>query len=387
MMMNRRLFLTRSAQTAAAVGTASWLLQGPALAAEAVSAKHVTFGSSLPLTGPLGPSGKDHTMGIQAAFAAANRAGGIHGRELRLLAMDDAYVPARSAENVKQMVADNSVLALVSQIGTPNTAALLPIIEKAGLPLVGPITGSGALRNPQLRNVFHIRPSYGEEVTRMVQQLVNMGIANIAFVYLDNPFGKEVLEQGKAALSAAKLNAAGEFALAFDGKNAAEVVKKVEASRAGAVFLATTGSGVTDFVIHLRETMGLLPVVGLSVTYSDLPRLGKDRALGLAMATVFPSFKSKKFALIREYQADMDAMKFDAPTGSAVESWINARVLIEGVRRAGRDLNRDKLRTALAGIRGLELGELVINFSAAAPYVGTLPVKLGVMGPDLTLRV
>lgn len=387
MMMNRRLFLGRSAGTAATLGAASWLLQGSASAAEPVSAKQVTFGSSLPLTGPLGLSGKDHTMGIQAAFAAANRAGGIHGRELRLITMDDAYVPARSAENVKQMVADNSVLALVSQVGTPNTAALLPIIEKAGLPLVGPITGSGALRNPQLRNVFHIRPSYGEEVTRMVQQLVNMGIANIAFVYLDNPFGKEVLAQGKQALAAAKLNAAGEFALAFDGKNAAEVVQKVEDSRAGAVFLATTGSGVTDFVIGLRNSLGSLPVVGLSVTYSDLPRLGKDRALGLAMATVFPSFKSKKFALIRDYQADMDAMKFEAPTGSAVESWINARVLIEGVRRAGRDLNRDKLRTALASIRGFELGELVINFSAAAPYVGTLPVKLGVMGPDLTLRV
>jgi branched-chain amino acid transport system substrate-binding protein len=385
-MINRRLFLSRSAQTAAVLGTAAWLPQSQA-AAEALSAKHVTFGASLPLTGPLGLSGKDHVMGIQAAFAAVNRAGGVNGRELRLLAMDDGYAAAKTAQNVQQMVAENSVMALISQVGTPNTAALLPIIEKAGVPLVGPITGSGALRNPQLRNVFHIRPSYGEEVTRMVEQLVRMGLSNIVFVYLDNPFGKEVLAQGKLALAAAKLNAAGEFALAFDGKNAAEVAQKVEEARAGAVFLATTGSGVTDFVIALRNSMGSIPIVGLSVTYSDLPRLGKDKALGLAMASIFPSFKAKKFALIREHQADMDAMNFVAPTGSAVESWINARVMIEGVRRAGRDLTRDKLRTALAGIRGLEVGELVINFSASAPYVGTLPVKLGVMGPDLTLRV
>lgn len=386
-MINRRLFLSRSAQTAAALGAASWLPQARAAAAEAISAKHVTFGCSVPLTGPLGASGKDHSLGIQAAFAAVNRAGGIHGRELRLVTMDDAYVPAKTAENVKQMIADNSVLGLISQVGTPNTAAILPIIEKAGVPLVGPITGSGALRNPQLRNVFHIRPSYGEEVTRMVQQLVNMGLSNIAFVYLDNPFGKEVLAQGKQALAAAKLTASGEFALAFDGKNAAEVAQKVEDARAGAVFLATTGSGVTDFVIALRKNLGSLPLVGLSVTYSDLPRLGKDRAVGLAMASIFPSQKSKKFALVRDYYADMEAMKFEAPTGSAVESWVNARVLAEGVRRAGRDLNRDKLRAALASIRGFELGELVINFSAAAPHVGTLPVKLGVMGPDLTLRV
>jgi branched-chain amino acid transport system substrate-binding protein len=385
-MVNRRLFLSRTVQGAAALGAAAWLPQARA-AAEAMSAKHITFGSSLPLTGPLGASGKDHVMGIQAAFAAANRAGGVNGRELRLVTMDDAYVPAKSAANVKQMIDENSVMGLLSQVGTPNTAALLPLIEKAGMPLVGPITGSGALRNAQLRNVFHIRPSYGEEVTRMVEQLVRMGLQNIVFVYLDNPFGKEVLVQGKLALAAAKLNAVGEFALAFDGKNAAEVAQKVEDVKAGAVFLATTGSGVTDFVLALRNNMGAIPIVGLSVTYSDLPRLGKDKATGLAMASIFPSFKAKKFALIRDHQADMDAMKFEAPTGSAVESWINARVLIEGLRRAGRDVNRDKLRTSLAAIRGFEVGELVINFSAAAPYVGTLPVKLGVMGPDLTLRV
>ena len=105
------------------------------------------------------------------------------------------------------------------------------------------------------------------------------------------------------------------------------------------------------------------------------------------MAAVFPSPRSKKSATVRDFDADMNAMKFDAPTGSAIESWINAKVLIEGVRRAGRDLTREKLRAGLASIRGYELGELVINFSSAAPHVGTLPVKLGIIGPDLTLRV
>ncbi len=386
-MINRRLFLSRSAQTATALGTASWLTQAQAAAEPFISAKHVTFGSSLPLTGPLGGSGKEHTMGLQAAFAAVNRAGGVNGRELRLITMDDAYVPARSAANVKQMIDENSVLGLISQVGTPNTGAILPLIEKVGMPLVGPITGSGAVRNAQLRNVFHVRPSYGEEVTRMVDQLVRMGLQNIAFVYLDNPFGKEVVAMGQKALTEAKLTAAGSFPLAFDGKNAAEVAQKVADSRAGAVFLATTGSGVTDFVISVRGLIGALPIVGLSVTYSDLARLGKDRALGLAMATVFPSPKSKKFALVRDYSVDMDVMKFDAPNGGGIESWVNAKVLIEGVRRAGRDLNRDKLRAALTTIRGFELGELVVNFSAAAPYIGTLPVKLGVIGPDLSIRV
>src|SRR5687768_10915721 len=107
-MLNRRLFLSRSAQAAAVIGTATWLPQSQA-AAEALSAKHITFGASLPLTGPLGLSGKDHVMGIQAAFAAVNRTGGVNGRELRLLAMDDGYAAAKTAQNVQQMVAENSV--------------------------------------------------------------------------------------------------------------------------------------------------------------------------------------------------------------------------------------------------------------------------------------
>ncbi len=387
-MMNRRIFLNCTAQAAALIGAGGWAASSAAqTSAPGTSARHITFGTSLPLTGPLAVAGKDHTLGLQAAFAAANRAGGVHGRELRLLSMDDGYVPARSAENVKKMIDENAVLALISQIGTPNVAAVLPLIERHGVPLIGPISGSDALRNPRLRNLFHIRPSYGEEVTRMVEQLVQMGLQSIAFVYLDNPFGTEVMAMGERALAAAKLSAAGKFALDFDGKNADEVVRQVAESKAGAVFLATTGGGVNKFVVGLRSSVGALPIVGLSVTYSDLGGLGKDMALGLALAVVFPSQTSLKHALIRDYKADMDAMKFEAPSGSAVESWVNARVMIEGLKRAGRNLTRDKLRTSLASIRGFELRELVVNFTPAAPHVGTLPVKLGIIGPDLTLRV
>lgn len=178
-----------------------------------------------------------------------------------------AYVPARSAENVKQMLANNSVLALVSQIGTPNTGAVPPIIEKAGVPLVDPITGSGVLCN-----VFHIRPSYGYELTRTVDRLVK---------------------------------------------------------------------------------------VGLTVDYSDLLRLGKDKALGLTEASIFRGFKSKRFAPIRSYYANLDAIRFKVPAGSADKSWINAKVL----------------------------NELASKFSTAASYVGALPMKLRVIGSDLTFRV
>jgi ABC-type branched-subunit amino acid transport system substrate-binding protein len=374
-MWSRRSFLVRGGRMASVLGTGAWVRE--AFAEEkALSSRHVTLGTSMPATGPLGNAGQDHAASIQAAFAEINRAGGIHGRELRLVSKDDGYVPQRTAANIKEMLDSESVFALLSVLGTPNTAGVLPMIEKAGVPLLGPITGAASLRKPELRHVFHVRPSYTDEVQGMVQQLVQMGLRDIAIVYLDNPFGKEVLSNAQAALAQHQINAVAAIPLAVDGKNFAEAVAQTLASRAGAVFLGTTGTGTTDYVLALRARAAGTPILGLSVTYTDLTRLGTQIA-GLGVATVFPSARSRKFAVVRSYWAAMEAAG-RASSGLGLESWINAHVMAEGLRRAGRDLTREKLRSALSSIRDFNLGEVTVSFSPSAPYVGMKTVRLGV---------
>ncbi len=381
--MNRRLFLARAGRNAAAIGAASWIV--PAWAAEeGITARTITIGNSTALTGPLGNAGTDHSKSIQAAFAQINKAGGIHGRELRFINKDDGYQAARTVENIKTMIDDNSAFAFMSIIGTANNGAIFPMTEKAGIPVLGPITGASSLRKPEHKNVFHIRPSYTDEVTRMVQQLVQMGIQDIAVVYLDNPFGKEVLGNAQRALGEQKLKAVAALPLAVDGKNHAEVAQQILDSKAGAVFLGTTGTGTTDLVLSLREKAAGLPVIGLSVTFTDIARLGKH-ITGLAMASVFPSAKSMKFAVVRNYYASCEASGFKT-NGLGLESWINSQVLAEALRRAGRDVTRDKLRAALASIHGMDIGEVVINFTNGGPYVAMTAVKLGVYGADGVLR-
>ena len=124
---------------------------------------------------------------------------------------------------------------------------------------------------------------------------------------------------------------------------------------------------------------------GLSVTFTDTKRLGKHLT-GLAQASVFPGGNATKFAVVRAYKASLDAANLSAPLSLGLESWINAQVMAEGIRRAGRDITRDKLRAGLASIRGFEVGEVVINFNTPGPYVGTSSVKLGIFGPDGILR-
>jgi branched-chain amino acid transport system substrate-binding protein len=384
-MINRRLFLNNIGCGAATLGAASWIAPAWGAAEEAITSKHITIGNSIALTGPLGNAGLEHTAAIRSAFAQINKAGGVNGRELRLLSKDDGYAAPRTVENVKKMIDDNSAFALMSLIGTPNNGAILPLTEKAGIPVLGPITGAASLRKPEHKFVFHIRPSYTDEVNRMVQQLVQMGIQDIAVVYLDNPFGKEVLANAQRVLAEQKLKAVAAIPLAVDGKNHAEVAQQIVDSKAGAVFLGTTGTGTTDMILSLREKAAGLPVIGLSVTFTDTKRLGKHLT-GLAMASVFPGGNSTKFAVVRSYKASLDAAGEKAPLSLGLESWINAQVMAEGLRRAGRDVTREKLRTALASIRGFEVGEVVINFGTTGPYVGTSSVKLGIFGPDGVLR-
>jgi ABC-type branched-subunit amino acid transport system substrate-binding protein len=375
------MFLSTVASGAAAVAGAGWV-QVARAADEAISASQVTIGSSAALTGILAGAGKDQQAGINAAFQAINKAGGVHGRELRLVMKDDGYVPARSVENVKQMLDGNAVFAFMSCIGTPNNAAIIPIIEQANVPYVGPITGASSLRQPGQRNVFHVRASYTDEVTRVSQQLVAMGLQDIAVIYLDNGFGKEVAKDADAAIKAAQRKTVASVPVAVDGKNVAQVVDQVQAAKPTVVFLGTTGTVSTALILELRNRMPGLPIVGLSVSVisSELAKLG-PALQGLAVSQVFPDATSERLESVRNFHAAMRAAGNQNPGNTAFEGYVNAMVIAEGLRRAGRDVTRDKLRQALAGMKQLSIGEMSLGFSGA-PYVASKYVSLAILGAN-----
>lgn len=382
--MHRRLFLNKLAQSATAVGLPGWMSQAHA-ANEGLTAQSITIGSSLSLTGILAGAGADHTAGIKAAFAALNQAGGVHGRELRLLVKDDAYSAPRALDNVRQMVDTSSVFALMSLMGTATTAAALPLIELHGVPCVGPVTGASSLRSSNQRNVFHVRASYSDETLRVAQQLMNMGMKEIAVVYLDNPYGKEFLRDAERAMASYQIKAVGSFALAADGGNSKQVVSEVLDARAGAVLLGTTGTATTGLLLALRSKATALPIAGISVSVisSELPKIG-SAARGLAITQVFPDPTKTRLSAVRSYQSTMRAQGFNNFGGSSFEGWVNAQVLIEGLRRAGPELTRERLRLALSGIKRMDLGEYSLGYGLPAPFVASQFVDLAVLGADGT---
>jgi branched-chain amino acid transport system substrate-binding protein len=378
--MNRRNFLSFAPKTAAIAGfPALWL---NAHAAEGLTSKVVTIGCSGALTGPLGGFGKSTRIGIDAALSEINAKGGIHGRTLAIDMVDDAYNPARTAENVKKMISDGSIFALSCCIGTPNNAAILPMVEESQIPYVSPITGASSLRKAGLNNVFHVRASYTDETQRLVQNIVSMGLKGIAIAYLDNAFGKEVLADAQKALTAAGVKAVIEAPVAADGKNLPEAVASIMAAKPGAIFLATAGAASVTLLTAIKKVSPTLPIVSLSVAFSadGLKQLG-EMSSGIAITTVIPDPNRTRLAVQRDYHAAMRSMGNTDFASGSVEGYIAIKIIAEGLDRAGKEPTRAKFRTAVAGLRNHDLGGFNINYGGS-PYVGSKYIDLAVLSAN-----
>lgn len=376
--MQRRQFVTLASHTAAALAAPvfmrnAWAQEG------GITGKTLTIGCSAALSGPLAGFGQDIKQGAEAALAHINGRGGVHGRTLQFNMVDDGYMPQRTTDNVKQMIGQGSAFALLSCVGTPNNTAILPLIEEAGIPYVAPLTGASSLRKGG-RNVFHVRASYTDEVRRLVQRLAGMGLKGIGVVYLDNGYGREMLEDATRSLAEQNIQPTVQAALATDGKNLADVLAKVAEARPAAVLLATAGAASVELVRGVKKTVPGVLMAGVSVTLTSdgLKQLG-DAGSGIAVTMVMPDPNRAKTQLVRDYQAAMRAKGHQDFTLGSLEAYVNMRVLAEGLERAGSDPSRAKLRTALAGIRNWDMGGFVVDYSGQSPYVGSRFIDLGVL--------
>ncbi|CAN7158871.1 ABC transporter substrate-binding protein [Acidovorax sp. LjRoot129] len=365
--------------------SAGLLITHPARAVgvqDPMDAKSVTIGCSVGLTGPLASLGKELKQGLDAGIAQANTRG-IHGRELRLLALDDGYDAGRSEDNARKLIADSGVVALLSCMGTANNQRILPLVDEAQIPYVAPQSGATSLRKPEYRSVFHVRASYSDEAQRLTQKLVAMGITDLAIVYQDTAFGREFLADVNNAMKVAKQPAPKAFKLDAQGTQVADVVKQAVAAKPNTVLLGTAGDVSAALISEFKKASPSTPLAATSVALSgdNLRQLG-GKAAGIALSMVLPDASRTSVALVRDYQRAMKAVGFQEFSARSFEGYVNARVLADGLERAGRELTRGKLRNALAGIRANDLGGLTIDYAGSAPYVGSRFLDLGVMGAN-----
>ncbi|AYM98194.1 ABC transporter substrate-binding protein [Acidovorax sp. 1608163] len=379
--MQRRQF------TQSLVATSAGLLFATASRAVGVQdpmdSKTVSIGCSLGLTGPLASLARELKQGLDAGLAQVN-AKGINGREIKLVALDDGYDAKRSEDNARKLIADANTVALISCMGTPNNQRILPLVDEAQIPYVAPQSGATSLRKAEHRSVFHVRASYSDEAQRLTQKLFSMGITDLAIVYQDTVFGREFLADVTAALkSIGQTTAPKAFKLDAEGKGVESVVGQAVAAKPMAVLLGTAGDVTAALVNEFKKVSPSTPLAATSVALSgdNLRQLGGKTA-GLALSMVLPDSGRTSVALVREYQKAMRAAGFQEFSARSFEGYVNARVLAEGLERAGRELTRGKLRSALASLRSHDMGGMTVDFSGGAPYVGSRFVDLGILGAN-----
>lgn len=361
-----------------------------AFALPAVAAKPDTVGGTIVIgqsgvySGPLGAYAQDNIAVINTYFDTINASGGIHGRKLKLVALDDGFDPKRTVENAKTLIEKEKAFALFNVIGTANNAAIYPLVHEHGIPLVGPYTGATALRDPaKFRYLFFTRASYGDETEKMIEQLVSTGVKDIAIVYQDDPFGKAGLQAASEALTRRKLKpvAVGAFSIARleETVAAAETVLKGNPT---AVIIASSGKGTTSFIKEVikrnqRPSFYCLSVTNPRQLWADL---GKD-AHGIVVAQVSPSPWRATLPLIREYQQILAKLNSKDFSYGSLEGFIVAKVAVEALRRAGKDLTRKKYLAALEGMQNYDMGGFNIGYGPGN-HAGSTFVDLSIIGKD-----
>lgn len=339
------------------------LAAGHASAEPGVSSDSIQLGQSLALSGPLGDLGQEVLRGSKVYFDALNARGGVNGRRINLVSLDDSYEVEKSVANVEGLIAGDATFALFGTFGTPNNEALIPIARKAGLPVLAPYSGASSIRSKSIKGVFNVRASYADELERLFDHLGTVGVKKIAVAFQNNTFGKEALATIKSVTERRKMHMLISVPVEDNSIDAVLAAGKLVDSQPEAVVLALAGKPGVEVIKGVIQRRRGLAVYGLSVlaTPANLKAMGADGA-GVTITQVVPYPMNAALGLVREYQQAMKAAGFNEFTHMSLEGYINAKVVAEGLSRAARPLTRAGLVAAMEGMSNHNLGGLPISF-------------------------
>jgi branched-chain amino acid transport system substrate-binding protein len=364
---------------------AALLATGIAASAEdGVSADKIVFGQPAPLDGPASALGLGMKMGLEAAFAEVNKAGGVKGRKLELKSIDDGYEPTKSIEAVKKLLEEDKVFAIAGPVGTPTSAATQPIATAAGAPFIGSFTGAEFLREPHKPMVLNIRASYFQETEAMVEHLTkDLGATKIAIMYQDDAFGQAGLAGVKKAMDKRQMTLAGEGTFERNTvavKAALLAIKKAEPQ---AVIMISPYKPAAEFIKLAKQ-------IKLDVTFVNISFVGSDAlakelgaaGAGVVITQVVPFPKDAAIPVVGRYQASLKASAPDAQPGFvSLEGYLVGRAIAAALEKVDGEPTRQAMLDAVQKAGSLDLGGFKLSYSPTSNR-GSDQVFLTVIQPD-----
>jgi len=323
----------------------------------------ILVGSSLALGGHAGYLGTQTLHGATAYLNHVNDNGGIHGRKIKVIAYDDGYDPPLCVANTQKLIVQDKVFCLFGYVGTPTTVKIVPLVEDARIPIVGMFTGANALREPLKRYLINVRASYYQETGAAVKHLVEkIKLSKIAVFYQYDAYGFDGLRGTEIALKTYGLVPVATGSYIRGTLDVEEGLEKIMAKGAQAVVMIGTYEPCAKFIRLARSK-------GFDSVFYNVSFVGADelaRILGhtdeqIVVTQVVPPpevFETDKALWGTKEYIDLLKKYYpkDRPNFVSLEGYINAKVLVEGLKRAGRDLDRETFIDAIETIRQLDLG-------------------------------
>jgi ABC-type branched-subunit amino acid transport system substrate-binding protein len=338
----------------------------PVFAEDGVSADKIIFGQAAALDGPASALGQGMKLGLDAAFAEANKAGGVKGRKLELKSVDDGYEPTKSIEAVKKLLGDDKVFALAGAVGTPTAAATLPLATAAGAPFIGAFTGVESLRDPYKPLVVNVRASYYEETEAMVEHLTkDLGASKIAIMYQDDAFGQAGLAGVKKALEKRKMELAAEGTFERNTTAVKGALLTIRKAEPDAVIMISPYKPAAEFIklakqIKLNATFVNISFVGSDALAKELGGAGA----GTVITQVVPLPSDTSIPVVARYH---DALKASAPSDQpgfvSLEGYLVGRAIVATLEKMNGEPTRKGFIETVQKSGGFDLGGFKLSYS------------------------
>ena len=342
------------------IGTASLA----AAQAPGITPDKIVVGQAAVFTGPAAQLGIQMRNGIKAYLDYVNEKGGVHGRKIQLVSEDDRYEQAVAPSATKKLIEEHRVFALVGYVGTPTGVAHLPVVTQAKVPLVGMFTGAEVLRVPFNRYVFHVRASYYDETEKIVEQVVSTGGRKISVFYQDDAYGEAGRKGTELALERRKMKIHSQGTVKRNTVEVEEAAKVIHASQPDAVVMVSAYTSIAAFVRTMQKKGSGATFYNVSFVGSKAlaDALGKD-GTGVAISQVVPFPWGTSVPVVKEYQQHAKKAGFADYNFSALEGYLSAKVMVEGLKRAGKNPTREGLVAALEGMSDVDLGGFFVSYS------------------------
>jgi branched-chain amino acid transport system substrate-binding protein len=356
------------------------LLTSLMLCAAQVASAEIAIGQTAGFTGAVAAGVKEISDGAKLYIDSVNVRGGVGGQKIALYSMDDKFDPKLAAENTRTLITEKRVVAMFLSRGTPQTEAMIPLLDEFAIPLVAPSTGAMVFHTPLKTNVFNVRATYQREAETVVPLLKTIGLDRIAVIYTDDSFGKDALAGADTGFANAKLTPVLKMKFDRTKPDFTEISQAIVKAQPGAVMVFGSGVATNDALRAIRAAGSRAKLVTLSNNASSgFVKLLGEYANGSIVTQAFPSDRAS--SLFQEVTRLAKAKGITDVSPAMVEGYASARVLVEGLKRAGANPTGAKITTALETLRGFDLGGLKINYSSTN-HTGLAFAELSIVNKD-----